>query len=406
MQCIQRNKGGAGDSDASTGGAPRVSTGGAFSDASSLASGTSSCRSLDASVAFDSGARGGASRDTANGRYAYFYADTNNGGIYGVPDGSTRSVVLEQAIAPERIGTAFAFDGGHLYYTVTDPSTSVMKVMVAPSTGGQPQLLFGAIDYVRLITADATALYFVETTSDIPQKTIIGKVPLREPSSGCAADAATYEKLTEVTSLSIYSITTYGDYVYWTETSGGVTAPVTSVIKRIPKEGGVGETVVGSAYLVNPINLVIDSTGLYWMDLGHEGIDCSPTDGDIQYLPTGATSPVVLATNIAGASSLAVKDRRVFFAADGSGCNGYDGPGTIGVVQVSTPMDPAQPLSANVKSPGDWLTTLPHAFTGPVQTLSTDLIWPGNLFIAGNHLYFISVADRSNGTMLLGLLDI
>jgi hypothetical protein len=285
-------------------------------------------------------------------------------------------VELAHGVDPEWIASAFTFDATHVYYSVrvSSASTLTSKIVALSTASGQaPIALVSGLQNVVVIAVDATSLYFANQTSDTILRTILGKVSL----SGAGPDPTSYQKLTDATKTAIGAITTYAGDVYWSETwtaDGGET----SAIKRMPKTGGTIETLATN--LVNPLNLVVNATGIYWLDYGHGGIDCGATDGDLAYLPSGATVPTVITSKLAGTNSLAVANGTVFFALEGPWCAvGQEGPGSISRVVASTP-------------------------PGAVQSLSGSLKRPDNLFISGNRLYYTTMGAAPDFPLIPAVL--
>jgi hypothetical protein len=316
---------------------------------------------------------GGASADAGPGPYAYCYA--NGGHVYGVPKGAGGTVLLAAGTPTETIGGAFTFDAGHVYYSSWDASTldGPMRIVMQPTTdGGRPVTLVSGLHWVNAITVDATALYFVDVTpAPAAPATIVGKVPLTgaEP-----ADSGTFEKLAESAEGTIQggrTIATYGDYVYWGEAHIGMVVykPVSiTAIKRTPKVGGAIDTLASNIDFLTDI--AVDASGLYFLAPG-QGTYTTSTYGSVGYLAPGAQSPVVLASNLAGASSLAVKDGTAYFATMGWGPTNQPQP--IGTVSKVSP-------------------------SGSVETLAQGLTDPDNLYVDGADVYFTVVTDPQTGT--------
>ena len=300
--------------------------------------------------------------------YAYFYAnDVDYGKIYGVPRGAVDEAVLAQGGDRVDIGQVFTFDADHVYYSAADATTSVVRTSIdaLPVTGRGPAVvLVGGLSQVAALAVDADFLYFLEVAPD-------DSMTLAKVSLGVASGDAGVERLAEAIGVQGGSIAIYGDYVYWTEQPTlDLFNPVPGSVKRVPRNGGRVEALATST---RPGRIAVDGKGVYWLDVGHPGVDCVPNDGALEYIAVGSDSPVVVASQLAGAFSLVLSDGAAYFATIGPGCNGHTG--SVGSIFRAS------------------------SATGKVELLADKLLSPGDLYIDAEGVYFTEVTDSFNWIM-------
>ncbi|HEX7479404.1 MAG TPA: hypothetical protein VF331_16495 [Polyangiales bacterium] len=306
-----------------------------------------------------------AAAPNAHGPYAYYYPNpTNFGQVYGVPRSTTNSVLLASGKDPHNIVNPFTFDAEHVYYG--DNQTAL--IALATSGKATATTLVSGLHRVTAIAVDATDLYFLDV-EDPPSgapataaSTVVGRVAL---AGTVEADAGAFQELVRVSGGGATSLALYDGHVYWAADSAGT---IGGVIRRVSTSGGAAETLASQQ--VSPRKIAVDASGVYWLNLGHLGVDCSPTDGSLVYLAPGTTATRVLVPNLAGASALTVKDGTVYFTTAGAHCN-------------------VQPAGGgNV-----WKLVSPSATP---QSLVGNVTEPDNLFVDATDVYFTVVTDTFN----------
>lgn len=101
---------------------------------------------------------------------------------------------------------------------------------------------------------------------------------------------------------------------------------------------------------------------MYWFARGPVSADCATHDAAVMALLHGATTPEVLATGLAGVTSIAVRNGTVYWTATGAACKA-DASGT--------------------------LTKRPPS--GPPEVLARDLSSPANLFVDSSFAYLTTL---------------
>jgi hypothetical protein len=301
--------------------------------------------------------------DASRRDFSYFYANpVSFGTVFAVPKGAGSSVVLDKGKSP--LNLARAFDATSVYYSSEDNTSA--KVVALPRSGaGVPRTIVSGLHIVETMTVDATSLYFVDFDSSGTGATLIGKVPLRSDSP----DGAAFETISPPQTADLRALTTYGDYVYWL-TNGGGAARLSGAIQRVPKAGGPIETIASE--VINGQQVLVDDNGVYWLNEGHNGVDCTATDGDIRYLASGATTPVVLISNLAGALSFVLAGGSLVVGISGAHCN--IAPASANLLKVAIPSGRQTVLVPNVSG-------------------------PDNLFYDGSDLYYTLATDPENDTL-------
>jgi hypothetical protein len=163
-------------------------------------------------------------------------------------------------------------------------------------------------------------------------------------------------------------------YVYWTEQDAADDAGgYVGSVNRAASNGGQTETLATG--LSTPGPLVVDATGVYWIDLGQAVYDCTLSgagnwlNGTLMRLPAGSSTPVVLVTGITNGVSIARANDAVYW---------------VDWVQYC----------AYLAYSGD-VNKLSDTLTAP-QVLASGLAAPGNLFVDSTTVYFTST--DSTGT--------
>jgi hypothetical protein len=314
--------------------------------------------------------------------YAYFYEDfTGNNKLYGLRDGSTSPVQLLRVDAPRALTDALAFDAANVYY-VTTPHDAIQESDIsALSPGGAdgPRTLSSRQNLVRAMAVDETSLYVVETdTGDPPMR--IGSIPL---DGGCMTPDR-YRELVEIAGVQTTAIAAHGGYIYWNEllgSPGGASLPqrgTFGIIKRMPGVGGNAEILTPN--LPNPVQIIADDTGVYWLDFGNQGTDdCSLTNGDVEFIPFGTDTPITLATNLIGGVSMAVDEHSVYVGLFGPECP-ITPTGAGSIIRISVP-------------------------THETMTLVSGLNRPTALHVEGGNLYFLHFDSdsKTEAPMVLAL---
>jgi len=345
---------------------------GTSSAAGTGAGGTRSGSGGSTTVSHDSGVAGTVvdpgMPDSSSPAFSYFYGNafSNFGTVFAVPKGAGSSVALVKGTAPVNIARAFTFDATSVYYSSEDTTSAKVsaKVVALPRSGaGAPRTIVSGLHVVEAVTVDATSLYFIDVDAIGTGATLIGKVPLRNDSP----DGAAFETILPPQTVNVEGLTTYGDYVYWVKNEGGV-SNLTGSIQRALKAGGPVETIASE--VINARQVLVDGSGVYWLNGGHLGVDCTATDGDIRYLASGSTTPVVLVSNLAGAGSLVLAEGSLVVGVSGAYCNIVP-PGSGSLFKVAIPSGTKTVLVPNVSG-------------------------PDNLFFDGSDLYYTHVIDQES----------
>jgi len=128
----------------------------------------------------------------------------------------------------------------------------------------------------------------------------------------------------------------------------GVADGSTSVVRTSES----GRTCRDARDLGEAAAIAVDHNGVYWLDTGHPNVDCTPTDGALEYLAMGSDSPVVLASKLEGARSLTLWGGAAYFSTIGAFCNGAGGP--VGsIFRTSSPTASVEALASKLPSPSD-----------------------------------------------------
>ncbi len=343
-----------------TGGTPGGSGGRGGTGGSIGTGGTSDAGILDGSL------------PTHDGPYSYFYANpVNFGHVYGVPAGTTTSVVFATGSDPHNIGAPFTFDASRVYYgdAVFVGANLKTSLVALPTTGSHriPTTLVSDLHTVQDITVDDSFLYFVDVDDEVEGgnvrfATSVGRVPL---AGGKPTILATD------TAVSGVALAVFGGYVYWTESG----TAASGVVRRVPATGGAAETLAADQR--NPAAIAVNSSGVFWIDQGDLGVDCAPTNGSVQYRAadagdstTDAGTTVTVASNLAGSGSLVLNDGNAYWTTTGPECNAA--VSTTGTI---------------------WKLPNPSA---TASSLVTDLIDPSSLYVDATHVFFTVVTDPEN----------
>lgn len=293
--------------------------------------------------------------------YAYFYANPVDGGaIFGVPALGGTPVRLAAGDNDHNLGNVFAFDADGIYYSdehwSADVGWLVGTVLRLPRTGGSPRSVAEGLDKVSAIALDDDAVYFVDVQqTGNGAQTFIGRVP---------KVGGEVQHLVDLPSMSVAALAVAGGYVYWTQFDRQV--------MRAPALGGSPEPLsTGGAA---PFAIAVDGSSVYWLDVGHLGVDCPPSDGQVSRLVLGQPEVTTLASNLKGAGGLVVSAGTTFWAASGFGCNVSTLPGGGGVFE----------LRSNASDP---------------IMLATGIIGPANLFVDGSTLYLTTITDVGTNTL-------
>jgi len=135
------------------------------------------------------------------------------------------------------------------------------------------------------IALDESYVYFTEW---LPDQGGVYKVP---------KDGGTVEQL-GVSANSSY-VAVYGDKIYWSSQGE-------NVVYMVSKAGG-DQQMIAKANI--PYGIAADAAGVYWTEYGA---------GMIWMLPTGSTTPILLASILDGATrDLAIDDKAVYWTSEG-----------------------------------------------------------------------------------------
>jgi len=308
---------------------------------------------------------------TANvAAYGYFYSDGN---LHGVPAGGGTPVTLTtSAMSPgpeiesneffTNLAIPIARDDSRVYFADAqrDDAGPIGYTLNAISvTGAQRVTLASGFDPIGGLAVDSQNLYVLDQVAGYYSSAPSGKVE-RVPLTGGAPQV-----LATVTGT-LGGIAVDDQYVYWTQidpvsSNGG--SPKGEVM-RLPLAGGAAKTLATQQAL--PYQIAVDDAGaLYWLDYGTGGSYCTSTDGTLMKLAPGSAVPVTLASSLAGANSLALRDGNVYWATIGSFCKENDTPignvfaiaGDAGALQTIAPMVDA-PSDLYVDSTTVYFTTL------------------------------------------------
>ncbi len=268
---------------------------------------------------------------TANvAAYGYFYCD---GYLYGVPAGGGTPVPLTTTTSPgfeiesneffTNLAIPIARDDSRVYFADAprdDAGPTGNTVNAISVTGAQRVTLASGFDAIYGLAVDSQNLYVLDQAAAYNSSAPSGKVE-RVPLTG-----GTPQVLATV-SGTLGGIAVDDAYVYWTQTdpassNGG--SPKGEVM-RLPLAGGAAKTVATQQAV--PYQIAVDGAGiLYWLDYGTGGSYCTSTDGTLMKLAPGSAVPVTLASALAGANSLALRDGSVYWATVGSFCKENDTP--------------------------------------------------------------------------------
>ena len=170
-------------------------------------------------------------------------------------------------------------------------------------------------------------------------------------------------------------------YVYFGETASIVSIepdpPTQGQVMRVPTSGGATETLATGQ--VEPVAVVADASGAYWLDQGQAGVDCPSSTGALMHLAPSAAAPETLASNLAGATSLALGPSGVVWSTTGPECAGGAAPVPAGTISA---------LSQGSMS---------------ITTVATGILGgPGHLYVDGATLYFTMPAVAGDGAEVAG----
>ncbi len=302
--------------------------------------------------------------------WAYVYE--NGGTIFGVPFGGSTSTVVATG---GNLGPQVTFDTARIYTTsesTGDAGLPLYSIDSLPLAGGPLSSLEANVPWPIAITAMAsngTTLYVAKQENTLLDGgyTSVHGVIEAIPSTGGAP------VLVQSVAAELGGVAADQHYVYWTQTydgSDGGPGSVSGSVHRALLAGGADETLASGQ--LDPIQVAVDSSGIYWLNVGTPGRDCTSTDGSVLRLPPGATTPVTVATGLQGPSSLAVGGGNAYFATLGAYCNS-SGAGLGSVHKV--------------------------AASGQATTVASGLTTPQNLYADGTYLYFTTVVDAYNGVL-------
>jgi hypothetical protein len=324
-------------------------------------------------VGLGCGASGAPASHVPGSAWAYVYANpVDFGKIFGVPFGGGTSTTLAMG-GNIGIGAHLTFDGARIYYSVEsfdDAGLPTYSLGFMPIAGGASSTLVSSDpSSIAGIASNGQALYVSrqnDTVNAGGYATLHGFIEAI-PVGGTPAKLQTV-------SAELGGVAVDGRYVYWTQTFDGTSAQASGSIHRTALAGGADETLAtGQLY---PVQVALDASGIYWINLGTPGRDCTSRDGTLMRLAPASTSPVVLMSGLQGPGSIAVRGGNVYVATAGAYCNvGGDGLGTIYKVASAS----GQP------------TAIVSGITGPQ-----------NLYADGTYLYFTKVVDSFNGVLAAG----
>lgn len=318
---------------------------------------------LDSGAGSPGGGGAGGSSVVAQGQgqapYAYFYAGdpAGTGKIYAVPAGGGAPVLLVVGSAGDQIGFALSFDDTNLYYGNYQESAGAIgarsSLVMHPIYAGAPVDLVEGVDQFRAIATDDQNVYFMVFNGSTNLTGFIGSVP----KTGGAVQPLVELAVSEIGN----GLTVGGGFVYWTQTDGAV--------RRVPVLGGNPETLASGE--LNPGEIAVVGSDVYWLSAGTQQTDCTPLDGAVRHLTPGAGAPTTVAAKLAGVTSLAVGGGDVFWSTSGPMC----------APTVASRSGTVFELRAKDSSP---------------RVLASNLTYPSDLVSAGGTLYLMAYASADS----------
>ncbi len=272
--------------------------------------------------------------------------------------------VLAGGTAALSVGGSLVDDPQNFDFSALTPlgTGTVSTLFSLARSGGAPVKLADTPGSVLGLAVDAVNLYWAEVPAGGGSGTI-NAVPI---AGGTPVVLASNQLVTG-------AISVYGSNVYWGTFASDPSAPTGSILSA-PLAGGIPTTLATGQK--SPMRLRVDESTVVWLDVGTPGVDCAPTDGQVVALPLGG-QPIVLASNIAGATGLRVVGGTAYFSFTGPGCNGGGNP--TGIV-------------AKVSEAGGAVTDL----------AMTHMANPGQMVADGTNLYYTTTAWKSgDGAVLI-----
>jgi hypothetical protein len=307
--------------------------------------------------------------------WAYAYANPYYGGkILGLPFGGGTPTVLAMG---GNIGAQLTFDSARIYYSAEgfdDAGLPTYSLAYVPLAGGVPSSLVTSYplfpSIIEGIASNGQNLY-VSRQDNIPlpagSSTLQGFIE-------AIAIGGSPVKLQTV-SAHLGGVAVDDRYVYWTQEYDATSAPASGSIHRTALAGGPDETLATGQ--LNPVQVALDASGVYWINLGTPGRDCTSRDGTLVRLAPGSMSPVTLMTGLQGPGPITAHGGNVYLATEGAFCNASGaGRGTI----------------YRVASTGGQPTVLVSGSTAPAD-----------LYADGTYLYY-TVVDSYNGVVTAGVV--
>jgi hypothetical protein len=317
--------------------------------------------------------------------YGYFFeapADTTDASspmaLFGVPAGGGTPVILTEDDATHQLGRGdfeTRSDASHVYFVSTQPPNLVDGAptpgfISSVPLGGGPITPLGEPIAPVSFAVHGAYIYALSGTTYPAMATSgnITRVPI---------DGGAHEVIANLTET-VGGLAVDDTYVYWTQSdlitptsSGGLIGEV----MRMPLAGGAMQTLAHNQ--VYPGAISVDSGDVYWLNTGSEGGDdfCSSSDGTLMKLAAGTTTPVTLATQLQGAIDLTVQGGRAYFVTTGAYC----------------------------KYPSSAVGSV-FEYDGSLETRAMGLWEPNYVVVDATTLYFESVTNLNNRTILIGVL--
>lgn len=187
--------------------------------------------------------------------------------------------------------------GGHAYFTAFHPDgpvdfqgkqPSASSLYSVPLAGGEPTMVLSTAPNTSGWTTDGTSIFYASYAFGITKLTP-PSTTLDLPLDGKPM---------------VDAIAVYGDYIYVATQDITSGVALTGAIQRIPKGGGAAQRIV--ANIGHPWSLLVDDTGLYWVEdpptgtfggshIAHAALDGS---GITTLLARGSRSMALDGTNL------------------------------------------------------------------------------------------------------------